>query len=57
MHHNYLIANSILWASAIIASAIVDAPTVLTTILLPVLAMVSLLVTGRKTRVKCGVDK
>ena len=39
----FYIANSILWAAAIIASAVVHAPTVLSLILLPVLAAGSLL--------------
>jgi hypothetical protein len=48
MNRKYLIINGILWAAAIIASAILNAPTVLTFILLPALAIVSLLVTGSK---------
>ncbi|HEY0794932.1 MAG TPA: hypothetical protein VGD64_04050 [Acidisarcina sp.] len=36
------IASSILWASAVIASAILKAPTFLTIILLPMLAFTSL---------------
>lgn len=41
MNRKYILANSILWATAIIASAIVGAPTVLTLILLPALATAS----------------
>ena len=48
MNRKYLIANGILWAAAIIASAIVGAPTVLSVVLLPALAIISLLVTGSK---------
>lgn len=43
MHRNYLIANALLWAIAMIASAIVGAPTFLSAGLLPVLATTSLL--------------
>ena len=48
MNRKHLIVNGILWAAAIIASAIVGAPTVLSAVLLPALAIVSLVVTGRK---------
>jgi hypothetical protein len=41
----YPIANGILWAAAIIASAVVGAPVVLSAILLPALAVISLLLT------------
>ena len=44
MNGKYFIANAILWASAIVASAIVGAPTVLSIILLPTLATCSLIV-------------
>lgn len=44
----FQIANSILWAAAIIASAIVNAPSFLSSILLPVLAVVSLIVMESK---------
>jgi hypothetical protein len=45
MNRKYYIANAILWASAIIASAILEAPTALTLILLPSLATFALVVT------------
>jgi len=45
--HRYLIANAVLWAAAIVAGAIVGAPTVLTFVLLPVLGTVSLLLAWR----------
>lgn len=45
MNRKYFISNAILWASAIVASAIVGAPTVLSIILLPTLATCSLIVT------------
>ena len=45
MNRKHLIVNGILWAAAILASAIVGAPTVLSVVLLPALAIVSLLVT------------
>jgi hypothetical protein len=48
MNRKHLIVNGILWAAAIIASAIVGAPTVLSVVLLPALAVVSLVVTGSK---------
>jgi len=46
MNRKHLIVNGILWAAAIIASAIVGAPTVLSVVLLPALAIVSLVVTA-----------
>ena len=45
MSRTRFISNALLWASAIIASAIVGAPVVLSTILLPVLATCALLMT------------
>jgi hypothetical protein len=39
----YQVTNGILWASAILASAIVGAPTILSAVLLPGLAAVSIL--------------
>jgi len=44
----FQIANSILWAAAIIASAIVNAPSALSVILLPTLAVGSLIVMESK---------
>ena len=44
----FYISNGILWAAAIIASAIVGAPTILSVALLPALAVACLLVTGPK---------
>ena len=44
MNRKSFVANAILWAAAIIASAVVDAPFVLTAILLPALAVCSLFV-------------
>ena len=44
MNQKYFVANAVLWASAIVASAIVGAPTVLSIILLPSLATCSLIV-------------
>ena len=52
--HKYLIANGILWAAAIIAAVIVGAPTVLSGVLLPVLAAMSLLLAWRMPRVGAG---
>jgi len=48
MNRKHLIVNGILGAAAIIASAIVGAPTALSVVLLPALAIVSLVVTGSK---------
>lgn len=50
MSRNPFIANAILWAAAIVASALVHAPSVLSTILLPVLAAGSLLLTRPRSR-------
>jgi hypothetical protein len=45
MCREYSLANAILWAAAIVAAAAVGAPALLSTILLPVLAAGSLLMT------------
>jgi len=50
MSRAYLIANALLWAAAIVASARVGAPMVLTLIVLPSLAFVSVLLTWRAPR-------
>lgn len=47
MNRKYIIANAGLWAAAIIASAVVGAPTVLSIVLLPALGIVSLLLAWR----------
>ncbi len=47
MGRNYLIANAALWAAAVIAAAVVGAPTFLTFVLLPSLGFVSLLLGWR----------
>ena len=44
MHRKTVIANSILWATSIIVAAIFNAPTFLTVIALPALAVMSLVV-------------
>ena len=57
MNHNLVVANSILWAAAIIASAILHAPTELTLLLLPLLFIVSLLLNSRRAEqgaAQCG---
>lgn len=41
MNRKYIVANSLIWAAAIIASAELGAPTMLTLILLPSLAAMS----------------
>jgi len=48
MNQKHHIANAILWAAAIIAAAIMHAPPVLCTILLPTLAATALLITRPK---------
>ncbi len=50
MTRDHLIGNAILWASAIIASAILHAPTTLTLILLPSLAAASLSMVSAKCK-------
>lgn len=45
MNRKQMLANAILWAAAIAASAVLDAPTFLSLILLPCLAVCSLLAT------------
>jgi hypothetical protein len=45
MNRKHYLANAIAWASAIVASAILGAPTVLTLVLLPTLATCALVVT------------
>ena len=42
MNNKYFIGNAILWAAAIIASALLRAPVALSIIILPVLAVCSL---------------
>jgi len=51
MSRNQFIANAILWAAAIVASAILHAPSMLSTIVLPVLAAGSLLLTRPRARI------
>lgn len=48
MNDKYSIGNAILWAAAIVASAILHAPTALCAILLPGLAICSLVIIGRR---------
>ncbi|MGA9341121.1 MAG: hypothetical protein WBV61_02155 [Rhodanobacteraceae bacterium] len=43
MNHKLVIANAMVWAAAIIASALVGAPPLFSIILLPTLALVTLL--------------
>ena len=50
MNRKYFISNAVLWAAAILASAIVGAPPVLSALLLPGLAACSFLVTGPRFR-------
>ena len=46
---NKIIATSILWASAILASALLDAPQFLTLVLLPTLAIMSVFILSKKS--------
>lgn len=55
MTRRLLIAHGILWASAIVASAILHAPPVLTLLLLPVLATTALGM-GRQRRETTACD-
>ena len=58
MSRNHLIPHAILWAAASLASALVGAPPVLSALLLPTLAMASLLFMGpRPSATKCGVPR
>ena len=50
MSRNPHLANAILWASAIIASAIMRAPVFLTLVLLPSLATTAIFATRRRNR-------
>ena len=55
MNRNAILATSLLWATAIIASAIVGAPYTMTFVVLPALASAYLLVAARSLpRRKCG---
>jgi hypothetical protein len=51
MNRTPFISNAVLWAAAILASAIVGAPPVLSAILLPALAACALLLTRPKSRI------
>lgn len=50
MNRSAIVTNSILWAAAIAASAILHAPSTLTVILLPLLAASSFLLALRPSR-------
>ena len=50
MQRRHFVSNAILWATAILVSAILDAPPFLTTVLLPSLATTALLATWPKAR-------
>ncbi len=49
-YRTFYISKALLWAAAILASAIVGAPVILSTILLPILAVTFILFTGPKLR-------
>ncbi|HJW06166.1 MAG TPA: hypothetical protein VJ527_06675 [Rhodanobacter sp.] len=46
MKKPYVMANAVLWAAAVVAAAVLDAPPVIGQILLPWLAVASMLTTG-----------
>jgi hypothetical protein len=50
MHKRYLIANAVLWAAAILASAVIHAPVVFSIIILPTLAFTSLVIIRPKSK-------
>jgi hypothetical protein len=50
MNNKYFIGNAILWAAAILASALVHAPAILSVIILPILAVSSLVVIRPKSK-------
>jgi len=54
MKRELLIANSLLWAAAIIASALLKAPAFLTVILLPNLGVVFLLINRGAASPSCA---
>jgi hypothetical protein len=56
MKRKQYIANAVLWATAIIASAIAGAPRFFSTVLLPSLATSALLVTWPKAQPTCRLD-
>lgn len=54
MNRQIYLANAVLWATAIVASAMLGAPTMLTLLALPSLATCALVVTRPKSRlVEC----
>jgi len=55
MNRRMVIANSILWATSIIVAAIFNAPTFLTVIALPALAMMSLVVGSQSKPSACRI--
>jgi len=57
MNNKVILASSALWATAIIASALLRAPWLLTGILLPALATSSLLLTGNLRRARLCENK
>ncbi len=54
MNRKYELTQAMLWAAAILAAALVGAPTFLTLILLPSLASLSLLASRQGRRNACG---
>ena len=52
MKNRHETAQALMWAAAIIAAALLKAPTALTLLLLPSLAVVALLATGHRGRIK-----
>jgi hypothetical protein len=54
MKKPYVTANAVLWAAAVLAAAVLDAPPVIGQILLPWLAVVSVVTTGPSACFKRG---
>jgi hypothetical protein len=54
MKKPYVTANAVLWAAAVVAAAVLDAPPVIGQILLPWLAVVSVVTTGSSACFKRG---
>ena len=50
MNHMLIVSNGVLWAAAIIASALLGAPPILSTILLPTLAVCALTTLSERRR-------
>jgi hypothetical protein len=54
MKKPYVTENAVLWAAAVVAAAVLDAPPIISQILLPSLAVFSVLTTGPNACFKRG---